>query len=322
MYISVSSIRRWSSACMLCWMLLQLLAMLSHFQRFDSYHGHSFLQEAKVRAALSRWRAALSRRRAALSRVTHDSERLYNASQLPVLSGLWPIHIYVVMQVAMNTILSLTGSCVTTFLLSGYLGGGKFTMAHIQNASLAGGGSISAAAPMLFNPSYAVLIGESNHACWVRVSQTLCFWILCVYIYIHVCVDIYIYIYIYIYTHTHIYIIYIYMYIYACTDKLKYVIHAYMHTQTYTLAYAVGYMCILIHACLNTETLYPLHGIWPYTHTRARAHPHTHTHTYTYAYIPWWYIHVKKKTCCNNIHKQKIIHISRFTHTLLMKQVI
>jgi hypothetical protein len=37
-----------------------------------------------------------------------------------------------------NTLLSLLGSCLSTFATSALLNGGKFDMMHIQNASLAG----------------------------------------------------------------------------------------------------------------------------------------------------------------------------------------
>jgi hypothetical protein len=41
-----------------------------------------------------------------------------------------------------NTLLSLLGSCLSTFATSALLNSGKFDMMHIQNASLAGEGAV------------------------------------------------------------------------------------------------------------------------------------------------------------------------------------
>mmetsp|Transcript_19035 Transcript_19035/g.47900 ORF Transcript_19035/g.47900 Transcript_19035/m.47900 type:complete len:411 (+) Transcript_19035:66-1298(+) len=58
-----------------------------------------------------------------------------------------------------NTVLSLTGSAVVTFLLSGALQSGKFNMVHVQNATLAGGVAMGAACNMCENAGFALLIG-------------------------------------------------------------------------------------------------------------------------------------------------------------------
>lgn len=61
-------------------------------------------------------------------------------------------------QIITNTILSLTGSCLSTFMTSAFLKD-KFTMEHLLNATLAGGVVIGAAAGILFNPGAALAIG-------------------------------------------------------------------------------------------------------------------------------------------------------------------
>jgi ammonium transporter Rh len=57
-----------------------------------------------------------------------------------------------------NTILSLTGSCLSTFAMSALLGK-KFNMEFILNASLAGGVVIGAPSGVLYYPGAALVIG-------------------------------------------------------------------------------------------------------------------------------------------------------------------
>jgi len=58
-----------------------------------------------------------------------------------------------------NTVFSLTGSTISTFMLSKYLNNGKFDMVHIQNATLAGGVAVGAAADLYLHPSGALSVG-------------------------------------------------------------------------------------------------------------------------------------------------------------------
>eukprot|EP01117_Protostelium_nocturnum_P013044 TRINITY_DN4839_c0_g1_i1.p1 TRINITY_DN4839_c0_g1~~TRINITY_DN4839_c0_g1_i1.p1 ORF type:complete len:795 (-),score=289.99 TRINITY_DN4839_c0_g1_i1:45-2387(-) len=59
-----------------------------------------------------------------------------------------------------NTLLSLTASCVTTFILSQFFRKTKeFNMIDIQNATLAGGVAAGSAADMVLHPAVALLIG-------------------------------------------------------------------------------------------------------------------------------------------------------------------
>lgn len=57
-----------------------------------------------------------------------------------------------------NTILCLTASCLTTFIVSGLLGH-KFEIEAIINATLAGGVMIGAPSGVLYNPGISVAIG-------------------------------------------------------------------------------------------------------------------------------------------------------------------
>lgn len=61
----------------------------------------------------------------------------------------------------MNTILSLSGSCMTTFLVSLLTRSDdkKFNMIDIQNATLAGGVAMGTCASMNILPVWAILIG-------------------------------------------------------------------------------------------------------------------------------------------------------------------
>lgn len=61
-------------------------------------------------------------------------------------------------QIILNTILSLTGSCLATFATSALLKT-KFTMEHLLNATLAGGVVIGAAAGIIFHLGGSLAIG-------------------------------------------------------------------------------------------------------------------------------------------------------------------
>jgi ammonium transporter Rh len=61
-------------------------------------------------------------------------------------------------QIISNTILSLTGSCLSSFMTSSFISS-KFTMEHILNATLAGGVIIGAASSLLYHPGGALAIG-------------------------------------------------------------------------------------------------------------------------------------------------------------------
>jgi ammonium transporter Rh len=63
-------------------------------------------------------------------------------------------------RVVVNTALSLTASCIMTFLCSRLLNRtGKFSMEHIQNATLAGGVAIGSSSDLVIGPGSAILIG-------------------------------------------------------------------------------------------------------------------------------------------------------------------
>jgi ammonium transporter Rh len=61
-------------------------------------------------------------------------------------------------QIISNTILSLVGSCLATFMTSAFLKP-KFTMEHLLNATLSGGVVIGAASGLIINPGGSLLIG-------------------------------------------------------------------------------------------------------------------------------------------------------------------
>lgn len=61
-------------------------------------------------------------------------------------------------QIISNTILSLTGSCLATFMTSAFLKD-RFTMEHLLNATLSGGVVIGAAAGIMYNVGGALAIG-------------------------------------------------------------------------------------------------------------------------------------------------------------------
>jgi ammonium transporter Rh len=58
-----------------------------------------------------------------------------------------------------NTLLSMAGSCFTTFAISKIFRG-KFAMVDLQNASLAGGVAVGAAADMMIHTWGALLTGS------------------------------------------------------------------------------------------------------------------------------------------------------------------
>ncbi|WIA15531.1 hypothetical protein OEZ85_002165 [Tetradesmus obliquus] len=58
-----------------------------------------------------------------------------------------------------NTLLSLLGSCLSTFATSSLLNNGKFDMMHIQNASLAGGVAMGSASSLRLSPGGALAVG-------------------------------------------------------------------------------------------------------------------------------------------------------------------
>lgn len=65
---------------------------------------------------------------------------------------------YTQTQVVTNTIISLTGSCLATFITSAYLKE-KFTMSHILNATISGGVVMGSVAGIIVHPSAAITIG-------------------------------------------------------------------------------------------------------------------------------------------------------------------
>jgi len=62
-------------------------------------------------------------------------------------------------RVVINTVLSLTGSCISTFALSQLLRGGKLEMEDILNASLAGGVAVGSSSDLVISPWGALLTG-------------------------------------------------------------------------------------------------------------------------------------------------------------------
>ena len=61
-------------------------------------------------------------------------------------------------RVVINTILSLTSSCMSAFAMSKYFRK-KFNMVDIQNATLAGGVAVGSSADLVIGPSFSLLIG-------------------------------------------------------------------------------------------------------------------------------------------------------------------
>ena len=62
-------------------------------------------------------------------------------------------------RVVINTLLSLTSSCMAAFAISKYLRKKKFNMIDIQNATLAGGVAVGSSADLVIGPSFSMLIG-------------------------------------------------------------------------------------------------------------------------------------------------------------------
>ena len=63
-------------------------------------------------------------------------------------------------RVVINTVLSLTNSCVGAFIMSKLLRHGhKFDMVDIQNATLAGGVAVGSSADLVIGPPFGLLIG-------------------------------------------------------------------------------------------------------------------------------------------------------------------
>ena len=58
-----------------------------------------------------------------------------------------------------NTVLGLCGSTVSTFIISRLVKNGKFDMVHVQNATLAGGVAVGAAADLYLHPTGAISVG-------------------------------------------------------------------------------------------------------------------------------------------------------------------
>jgi len=58
-----------------------------------------------------------------------------------------------------NTVLGLCGSTAATFIMSRLVKKGKFDMVHVQNATLAGGVAVGAAADLYLHPSGAIGVG-------------------------------------------------------------------------------------------------------------------------------------------------------------------
>lgn len=65
---------------------------------------------------------------------------------------------YTLTQIVTNTIISLTGSCLATFITSAYLKE-KFTMTHILNATISGGVVMGSVSGIIVHPSAAITIG-------------------------------------------------------------------------------------------------------------------------------------------------------------------
>ena len=64
------------------------------------------------------------------------------------------------MRVVINTVLALSTSCTFAFIMSHWVGKGRFSMVHIQNATLAGGVAIGSSSDLVVGPGGAVFIGS------------------------------------------------------------------------------------------------------------------------------------------------------------------
>jgi len=58
-----------------------------------------------------------------------------------------------------NTYLAISASCVTTYIISLFVGKGRLNMVHVQNATLAGGVAVGTIADMAIQPFGALIIG-------------------------------------------------------------------------------------------------------------------------------------------------------------------
>jgi ammonium transporter Rh len=76
-----------------------------------------------------------------------------------------PVNGSQVMRTIINTIMSLTGSCMATFIATSFLHHGYFNIVDVQNATLAGGVSIGAIADLNIGIWGALLVG--NIAGWI-----------------------------------------------------------------------------------------------------------------------------------------------------------
>ena len=63
-------------------------------------------------------------------------------------------------RVVVNTVLSLTGSCISTFIASQVLRGGRLEMEDILNASLAGGVAVGSSSDLVIGPWGALMVGS------------------------------------------------------------------------------------------------------------------------------------------------------------------
>ena len=63
-------------------------------------------------------------------------------------------------RVVVNTVLSLTASCISTFITSQVLRGGKLEMEDILNASLAGGVAVGSSSDLVIGPWGALFVGS------------------------------------------------------------------------------------------------------------------------------------------------------------------
>jgi len=78
----------------------------------------------------------------------------------PSFNGYFASREYYFMDRAfVNTVLALCGSTASTFIVSRLAKHGKFDMVHIQNATLAGGVAVGAAADLYLHPAGALGVG-------------------------------------------------------------------------------------------------------------------------------------------------------------------
>jgi len=91
-------------------------------------------------------------------------------------AGYFPANGFQTSLVISNTIISLTGSCLSTFILSAFLHD-KFNMELILNATLAGGVAIGAPSGLVANPGISLTIGIAagviSSICFSKLNETL-----------------------------------------------------------------------------------------------------------------------------------------------------